>query len=504
MERQRSHEMEPPEAIGNSFVSSPGTPSSDQPPQTPASQRTNTPDHVTGKRSAPPAEPPKTVTTWSPPRALPNPRDHTTGQLDQTGDEYLPREVDEFGEKKVMSNGHLLGGRLYRCRTFLVAKRGDKLFMLATECAKMLGYRDSYLLFNKNRSLYKIVASQVEKDDLVQRKILPFSFRSRQVAIVTARSMFRQFGSRVIADGRRVRDDYWETLARKQGFTEADAAGEKRPGPKSRAMAESTNKHLPSSPRTEVALSTVNKTPDAPRSQLAVTMAAPPKNTAATPCSVAASTYSSGAYSRNLSSTGNGTSSRQITGPLYHPAMDMISTAHEARVPPPDLVEVSGNSSCQRNTPYDPTQTDWPHRSEQPSSPGTNEQQPAGSNNRIAAAVLPHISVYTTASIAATQPLVPPTHPPQAFREHPYPQPLQSHYSPNRPIWSQTLGQSTGTYATQYESVHPAQSPVFHMEQPRAGQDEPIMSFGRQHGSGYGMYLVNQVPRGYTPHTGPG
>ena len=159
--------MEPPEAIVNSFVSSPGTPSSDQPPQNPASQRTNTPDHVTGKRSAPPAEPPKTVTTWSPPRALPNPRDHTTSQLDQTGDEYLPREVDEFGEKKVMSNGHLLGGRLYRCRTFLVANRGDKLFMLATECAKMLGYRDSYLLFNKNRSLYKIVASQVEKDDLV-------------------------------------------------------------------------------------------------------------------------------------------------------------------------------------------------------------------------------------------------------------------------------------------------------------------------------------------------
>ena len=102
--------------------------------------------------------------------------------------------------------------------------------MLATECARVLNYRDSYLLFNKNRSLYKIIATQPEKDDLISQEILPYSYRSRQIAIVTAKSMFRQFGSRVIQDGRRVRDDYWEAKARKQGFTEEDAAGEKRPG----------------------------------------------------------------------------------------------------------------------------------------------------------------------------------------------------------------------------------------------------------------------------------
>ncbi|KIN03302.1 hypothetical protein OIDMADRAFT_27737 [Oidiodendron maius Zn] len=69
-----------------------------------------------------------------------------------------------------------------------------------------------------------------EKEDLIHQEILPFSYRSRQIAIVTARSMFRQFGSRVIVNGRRVRDDYWETKARKQRFTEEDLAGEKRPG----------------------------------------------------------------------------------------------------------------------------------------------------------------------------------------------------------------------------------------------------------------------------------
>lgn len=142
----------------------------------------------------------------------------------------MPRERDEAGEQKVSPQGHPLGGREYRIRTFFVPGRGDKLFMLATECARVLGYRDSYLLFNKNRSLFKIIATQPEKDDLIQQEILPYSYRSRQIAIVTAKSMFRQFGSRVVQNGRRVRDDYWEAKARKQGFTEEDMAGEKRPG----------------------------------------------------------------------------------------------------------------------------------------------------------------------------------------------------------------------------------------------------------------------------------
>ena len=174
--------------------------------------------------------PPKPTPTKSVLKALPTVRDHTTDQLNAEGDEYIPREHDEQGEQKVAPTGHPLGGREYKCRTFLVPNRGDKLFMLATECARVLSYRDSYLLFNKNRSLYKIIATQPEKDDLIGQEILPYSYRSRQIAIVTAKSMFRQFGSRVIQNGRRVRDDYWEAKARKQGFTEEDLAGEKRPG----------------------------------------------------------------------------------------------------------------------------------------------------------------------------------------------------------------------------------------------------------------------------------
>jgi hypothetical protein len=195
--------------------------------KTPQIQPQALPSPVSAVQASPPkATPTKTAVV----KALPTVRDHTTDQLNPEGDEYIPREIDESGERKVDMMGNLQGGRKYRCKTFLVPNRGQKLFMLATECARVLGYRDSYLLFNKNRSLFKIIASQPEKDDLIAQEILPYSYRSRQIAIVTARSMFRQFGSRVIEGGRRVRDDYWESKARKQGFTEEDLAGEKRPG----------------------------------------------------------------------------------------------------------------------------------------------------------------------------------------------------------------------------------------------------------------------------------
>jgi hypothetical protein len=211
------------------------------PQQTPAAPAPQAPQVQTPQTKHAPLPPPQTSPAQSSPakptpakstviKALPTVRDHTTDQLNPEGDEYLPREIDEAGESKITPMGHPLGGREYKCRTFFVVNRGEKLFMLATECARVLGYRDSYLLFNKNRSLYKIIATQAEKDDLIHQEILPYSYRSRQIAIVTARSMFRQFGSRVIANGRRVRDDYWEAKARKQGFTEEDAAGEKRPG----------------------------------------------------------------------------------------------------------------------------------------------------------------------------------------------------------------------------------------------------------------------------------
>ncbi|KAF2195738.1 hypothetical protein K469DRAFT_17591 [Zopfia rhizophila CBS 207.26] len=226
----------PPKTAKVLFAESPNHTS--QPPPTPSQVGPAPPVQTPQLQNAPlpQSSPPQTSPSKTTPtktsvlKAFPTVRDHTTDQLNPEGDEYLPREIDEAGERKVTATGHPLDGREYRCRTFFVPNRGDKLFMLAAECAQVLGYRDSYLLFNKHRSLFKIIATQAERDDLIHQEILPYSYRSRQIAIVTARSMFRQFGSRLIVNGRRVRDDYWESKARKQGFTEEDAAGEKRPG----------------------------------------------------------------------------------------------------------------------------------------------------------------------------------------------------------------------------------------------------------------------------------
>ncbi|EXJ85922.1 hypothetical protein A1O1_06291 [Capronia coronata CBS 617.96] len=228
--RKRGRPSKTPRTSGDysSHIDALPTPSSQTSPdltQTPKTQSGGQHLSATPVQSSPPRTIPKSTI-----KALPTVRDHTSDVLQPEGDEYVPREYDEAGEKKVDALGYLQGGREYKIRTFTLPGRGQKLFMLATECARQLQYRDSYLLFNKNRSLFKIIASAKEKEELVGQEILPYSYRSRQIAVVTARSMFRQFGSRVIKDGRRVRDDYWEAKAIKQGFTEQDAAGEKRPG----------------------------------------------------------------------------------------------------------------------------------------------------------------------------------------------------------------------------------------------------------------------------------
>ncbi|KAL4902126.1 hypothetical protein BDW74DRAFT_180974 [Aspergillus multicolor] len=60
-------------------------------------------------------------------KALPTVRDHTTDQLNEARDKYIPKEFDDAGEKKVDANGNLQGDREYRCRTFTVPLREKKL-----------------------------------------------------------------------------------------------------------------------------------------------------------------------------------------------------------------------------------------------------------------------------------------------------------------------------------------------------------------------------------------
>jgi chromatin structure-remodeling complex protein RSC7 len=131
---------------------------------------------------------------------------------------------DPEGETKVDKLGNLQGGRDYRVRVFTITGRGDRLYMLSTEPARCTGFRDSYLFFTKHMQLYKIIIDDAEKRDLIAREIIPHSYKGRAIGVVTARSVFREFGARIIVGGRRIIDDYYVTAARARGDVEGELA----------------------------------------------------------------------------------------------------------------------------------------------------------------------------------------------------------------------------------------------------------------------------------------
>lgn len=141
--------------------------------------------------------------------------------------------IDYEGEKKIDDNGKLLGGRDFRVRTFTVLGRGTRLYMLSTEPARCMGFRDSYLLFQKHRKLHKVIVNDEEKFDLIDRDIIPHSYKGRSIGIVTAKSIFREFGAKIVIGGKRIIDDYYETDAREAGFVQGEIADpfDKLPAP---------------------------------------------------------------------------------------------------------------------------------------------------------------------------------------------------------------------------------------------------------------------------------
>jgi chromatin structure-remodeling complex protein RSC7 len=143
--------------------------------------------------------------------------------MDVVNDEVdLPDDPD--GEKKVDKNGNLLGGREYRVRTFTVQNRGKRLYMLSTEPARCCGFRDSYLFFTKHMRLHKVIVDEDEKRDLIDRDVIPHSYKGRSIGVVTARSVFREFGPRIVVGGKKVIDDYYEQESKARGDIEGEIA----------------------------------------------------------------------------------------------------------------------------------------------------------------------------------------------------------------------------------------------------------------------------------------
>jgi chromatin structure-remodeling complex protein RSC7 len=151
------------------------------------------------------------------------PIDKEGNMMDVINDEVeLPEDAE--GETKVDKLGYLQGGREYRCRTFTVYNRGERLYMLSTEPARCVGFRDSYLFFTKHKRLYKIIIDEDEKHDLIDRELIPHSYKGRAIGIVTARSVFREFGAQIIVGGKRIIDDYEVAKAKIDGVVEGEIA----------------------------------------------------------------------------------------------------------------------------------------------------------------------------------------------------------------------------------------------------------------------------------------
>ena len=139
-------------------------------------------------------------------------------------DDEVELPEDSEGETKVDKNGYLQAGRQYRVRTFPIVDKGDRLYMLSTEPARCIGFRDSYLFFQKHPQLFKIILSEDAKKDLIERNLIPHSYKGRAIGVVTARSVFREFGAKIIIGGKKVMDDYQVAAAKARGDVEGEIA----------------------------------------------------------------------------------------------------------------------------------------------------------------------------------------------------------------------------------------------------------------------------------------
>ena len=131
---------------------------------------------------------------------------------------------DPEGETKVDKMGRLQGDREYRVRVFTIEGKGDRLYMLSTEPARCIGFRDSYLFFQKHPNLHKIILAEEAKRDLIGRSLIPHSYKGRAIGVVTARSVFREFGAKIVIGGKKVTDDYQTMAARANGDVEGEFA----------------------------------------------------------------------------------------------------------------------------------------------------------------------------------------------------------------------------------------------------------------------------------------
>lgn len=107
-----------------------------------------------------------------------------------------------MGNTKIDVNGNLVGAREFKTNTFTVpTRKNDVKYMLAIDCARACGYRDSLYYFRRNPMMLKLNLSQAEKEYLIDLGKLHTNLRHRSVTMVTARSAFKQHGAKIVRSG---------------------------------------------------------------------------------------------------------------------------------------------------------------------------------------------------------------------------------------------------------------------------------------------------------------
>ncbi|KAI8621788.1 chromatin remodelling complex Rsc7/Swp82 subunit-domain-containing protein [Chytriomyces sp. MP71] len=134
--------------------------------------------------------------------------DGATEDMGGDSDDDHTVKLDAEGEKKINADGELLGGRQFKARAFRLARHPTRLYMLTLDVARALGFRDSYLLHLKNPQLRRLYATDDDKNKLESMELLASNFRSRPLGIMSARTVFKQFGYLIVVRGKPVRDDY--------------------------------------------------------------------------------------------------------------------------------------------------------------------------------------------------------------------------------------------------------------------------------------------------------
>ncbi|KAJ1719331.1 hypothetical protein LPJ53_005893 [Coemansia erecta] len=137
---------------------------------------------------------------------------------DSGSDADADAETDPAGELKIDRDGHLLGGREFICPVVQSPFRRNtrRQYILTMDCCRFTGARDSYMLFKQHPRLGHVETTQQERDMLAEQRLIPKVTRFRTIRMVTARAAFREFGARLVRDGRYVADDYWEAAARRE------------------------------------------------------------------------------------------------------------------------------------------------------------------------------------------------------------------------------------------------------------------------------------------------